>query len=125
MTEIPSETPLIDTTPGATQPIVDRAVTPVETATEADLLGEVVFFVTQRGAWPGMVVSYDATTKRLRMQVCRKKADGSDLSTPIRHISTGDVPCWAWKHETPFGGIQSEQPPPRAHGRFDPGGIRV
>jgi len=118
MTEIPSEKMMsLSGHPDRT-----REITPL---TEGDLLGEHVFFVTNVGAWPAVVVAYDNTTKEATLQVWRKKADGSDLVKGIKHISSGKVPCWAWRHETPMGGIHSPQPPKRAHGRFDTGGIRV
>jgi hypothetical protein len=124
MTEIPSADPLF------TEQSNTRITVPDERTelTEDDLLGESVFFVTQVGAWPAVVVGYDPITKRAAMQVFNKKTDGCILTQkPVRHISTGDTPCWAWKHETPFGGLQSvnreDAPPKRAHTRKSSGGI--
>lgn len=97
--------------------------------TREDLLGEQVFFVTQVGAWPAIVVEYDNTTKRAILQVFNRKTDGCNLVGNVRHISTDDAPCWAWKHETPFAGLQSlnrgQEAPKRAHTRRRPGGLSV
>lgn len=97
--------------------------------TREDLLGEQVFFVTQVGAWPSIVVDYDNTTKRADLQVFNRKTDGCNLVGNVRHISSDDAPCWAWKHETPFAGLQSTQrgqeAPKRAHTRRRPGGLSV
>jgi hypothetical protein len=124
VTEFPSEAPLLD-------PRDDLNIrrVPDDPESEHALLGERVFFVTQVGAWPGIVVAYDATTKRADIQVFNRKTDGCNLVRAVRHIRSDDAPCWAWKHETPFQGLQSlnrgAETPKRAHTRKQTGGVRV
>lgn len=109
MGEVPSKNPLIYVEGGDPTPLTDRTDTEYDHLGEYALIGEFVFFVTRVDAYPGVVVVYNNTTGRVRVQTFNKKTDGTTLSHFIPHISSGEVPCWAWKHETPFGGIQSGQ----------------
>lgn len=114
VTEFPEAQPLTDL---KDQPLPSRG-TPV---------GRIVRFVTKADTYVAIGVMDDPATERARLQVFNKRASGSSLSPDIRHISSGDVPCWAWPDEAPPDGIPSAPKPERrrAHTSKSVGGIRV